>query len=176
MTVVSFMVPRRLEMLSTGNRLHRLRGVVNGELSQDHGELPHGVQQLSMAPRTPKPKKMPAEFWSWFDQVLQDRKLSDIKVAQISGFSKSVISNARREKKRMSPASVKKMADALGYPVATIYQLAGYLDESETGSVLDAELAEAWGRLGTADREEILAMIRVKVKRERAGGSQKTGR
>ena len=163
-------------MLSTENKIARQQTVVNGELSTDHGELPCGVHWLSMAPRTPKPKKMPDDFWVWFDQALIDQKLNDIKAAEISGISKSVISNARNQKKVMSAESVGKLAKALGYPKAMVFKLAGIDDDEDAAAAIDVELAHYWSKLGDNDREDILALIKVKVKRAKQGESERAGR
>lgn len=119
---------------------------------------------------------MPGRFWEWLDQIERERDLTDSGVATMAGLARSVITKARNEQREIGVESLMKIADALGQPRWVVLQLVGVISEKESAPVLDAELAEAWGRLSTADREEILAMIRVKVKRERAGGSQKTGR
>lgn len=123
-----------------------------------------------------KSKQMPGRFWEWLDQIERERDLTDSGVATMAGLARSVITKARNEQREIGVESLMKIADALGQPRWVVLQLVGVISEKESAPVLDAELAEAWGRLSTADREEILAMIRVKVKRERAGGSQKTGR
>jgi hypothetical protein len=133
----------------------------------------NGVQLLSMPTKS---KKTPDRFWAWLDQLEADRGLTDSGVAKLAKLSRSVFSNARNEVRPIGADAAVRVADALGQPRFVVLQLIGLIDEEETIPVLDVEMAEAWGRLSTADREEILAMIRVKVKRERAGGSQKAGR
>lgn len=119
---------------------------------------------------------MPDDFWVWFDQALIDQKLNDIKAAEISGISKSVISNARNQKKVMSAESVGKLAKALGYPKAMVFKLAGIDDDEDAAAAIDVELAHYWSKLGDNDREDILALIKVKVKRAKQGESERAGR
>lgn len=131
------------------------------------------VQMLLMPTKT---KQMPKRFWDWIDLIERERKLTDSGIASLAGLSRSVFSNARNGVQPIGPEAAVRIADALGQPRFVVLQLIGLIGDKETVPVLDAELAEAWEKLTTADREEILAMIRVKVKRERAGGSQKAGR
>lgn len=137
-------------------------------------ELPVNTKSWRMT-KAKKPQ-MSQEFWDWYDGIRRERDLNDTGMARISGIDQSVISKARTGDRPIGAEALTKMADGLGVSRVFVLRLGGWITKDDVPSVIDSELAQLWERLGTDDREEILALMKVKVKRERAGGSQKTGR
>jgi transcriptional regulator with XRE-family HTH domain len=137
-------------------------------------ELSVSIQSWRMT-KTKKPQ-MSQEFWGWYDGVRRDRDLNDAGMAKLAGIDQSTISKARTGDRPIGAEALTRMADNLGVSRIFVLRLGGWITKDDVPSVIDSELAQLWDRLGEPDREEIIAMMKVKVKRERAGGSTKTGR
>jgi transcriptional regulator with XRE-family HTH domain len=137
-------------------------------------EIPVSIESWQMT-KTKKPQ-MSVEFWDWFDGIRRDRDLNDAKMAKLAGVNQSTISKARTGDRPIGAEALTKMADRLGYSRAFVLKLGGWIKDDETASIIDEELAQLWGKLGEGDKDEILALLKVKVKRAKQGESERAGR
>lgn len=138
-------------------------------------ELAVSIQSWRMT-KSKKPQ-MPQEFWDWYDGIRRDRDLNDAGMAKLAGIDQSTISKARTGDRPIGAEALTKMADNLGVSRIFVLRLGGWITKDDVPSVIDSELAQLWERLGEGDREEILALMKVKVKRaKQQGEAEKAGR
>lgn len=106
-----------------------------------------------------------------------NRDLNDAGMAKLAGIDQSTISKARTGDRPIGAEALTKMADNLGVSRIFVLRLGGWITKDDVPSVIDSELAQLWERLGEGDREEILALMKVKVKRaKQQGEAEKAGR
>lgn len=108
--------------------------------------------------------QMPGHFWRWFDERQKDFDLNDSGVAGKAKIAQSVISKARSGVQPIGYEALSKIADALETPVTTVFALAGLIDAKEALSPEKAALNSMFDDLSELDREEVLAIIRVRAK------------
>jgi transcriptional regulator with XRE-family HTH domain len=82
-------------------------------------------------PRSKPLKAMPGAgpIADWLESYTAMRGLSQAQVAAFGGFSDSAVANWMRGQ-RPSPATLKRLADALGQPYEMLLQIAGYTEAS----------------------------------------------
>jgi hypothetical protein len=111
--------------------------------------------------------QMSALFWRWFDERRKQPEfdLSDSGVASKAKIAQSVISKARSGAQPIGYEALGKIADALQTPRMTVWALAGLVDPKEALTPEQAALNAMFDELSEMDREEVLAGIRVRVRR-----------
>lgn len=123
-----------------------------------------------------KKPQMSREFWDWYDGIRRERDLNDAKMAKLGGIDPSVVSKARTGDRPIGAEALTKLADGLGVSRVFVLRLGGWITKDDVPSVIDSELAQLWDRLGGDDREEILALMKVKVKRAKSEEIEKSAR
>lgn len=108
---------------------------------------------------------MPPEFWEWFDERQRDLGLNDSAVARLAVIAHSVISKARSGMQPIGHEALAKIAPVLDSSVATAYAMAGYIDKRDALTPEQAALLSVFGDLDEVDREEVLAIMRVRRNR-----------
>lgn len=111
---------------------------------------------------------MPADFWTWFDDQQRELALNDSAVARQAGIAHSVISKARGGLQAIGHEALAKIAPVLDTPVATAFAMAGYIDKRDALTPEQAAVLQLWGDVpDERDREEMLAILKVRAKRGR---------
>jgi len=102
-------------------------------------------------------------FADWLLQQMQERDWSQADLARQSGLTRSTISYYLSEKsKSPDEAALRKIARAFKFPPETIFRAAGLLpSKPEIDEQIEEILHEA-AQLSGAEREELLAYIRMK--------------
>ena len=112
----------------------------------------------------PLPSK---EFFMWLDAQLREKGWSDRQFAAIAGISQSVISKARTGIQGIGWDASVSMARALNLPPEEILYRIGLLPKPSGYTLGQSEWDDLYERLTKEDREELLAMARLKVERRR---------
>lgn len=123
-----------------------------------------------------KKPQMTQEFWDWYESIRRERDLNDTGMAKMAGIDQSTISKAKTGDRPIGAEALTKLADGLGVSRVFVLRLGGWITKDDVPSVIDSELAQLWERLGDDDREEILALMKVKVKRAKQGETEKARR
>ena len=108
---------------------------------------------------------MPKEFWGWLDQRQKELDLNDSSLARKAKIAPSVISKARNDVRPIGRKALASVADALDTPVSTVYALAGYIEPEQALTPEQAALLKLFNQMSEDDREEILAVMRVRARR-----------
>src|SRR4051812_18120119 len=109
-------------------------------------------------------KEMPQQFWAWFDVQQKELGLNDSQVARLARVAHSVISKARNGMQPIGYEALSKIAPVLQTPISTAYALAGYIEPGGALSPEKAALMAMFDELSDDDREEVLAIIRVRAR------------
>jgi transcriptional regulator with XRE-family HTH domain len=112
---------------------------------------------------------MTPEFWEWFESCKAALDLTtDRQAARKAGIASSVISKARTGVQPIGYEALAQIAKAFKTPTATVFRLAGLLEKEEPLTPEKAAWAAVFDELTPMDQEELLAIMRVRVKwRER---------
>lgn len=137
-------------------------------------EFPVSIESWQMT-KAKKPQ-MTQEFWDWYESIRRERDLNDTGMAKMAGIDQSTISKAKTGDRPIGAEALTKLADGLGVSRVFVLRLGGWITKDDVPSVIDSELAQLWERLGDDDREEILALMKVKVKRAKQGETEKARR
>jgi transcriptional regulator with XRE-family HTH domain len=113
------------------------------------------------------------DFIAWLEKELNDRNWSDNQLAKRAGISHSVISKARSGLRPKWDAC-EAIAGALQLPVELVFRKAGLLAPRPDDDVNLEEWNYLLSRLPQPEREELLQIARLKLKRQISG--QQNGR
>lgn len=108
---------------------------------------------------------MPPAFWEWFSDRQRELNLNDSAVARLAGIAASVISKARSEEQAIGPEALEKIADALKTPRGTVYRLVGRIEQEDALSPEQQLWLTLLADLDEFDREELIAIAKVRAKR-----------
>lgn len=108
---------------------------------------------------------MPDEFWAWFDAVRRERDFSDRQMAEMARISHSVISKARNEIQPIGYDALIKIGDAFGLSAPMVLRLAGHMEQEDALSPEQQLWLSLLADLDEFDREELIAIARVRAKR-----------
>ena len=108
----------------------------------------------------------PPEFFKWLDKKLDDLGLNDYQLSLRAGISNSVLSKARSGTQPIGYEACYAIADSLGERPETVMRLAGLLPKEPGWSSEHAEWNDLFDKLNEENREELLALGKVKAKRE----------
>ncbi len=100
-------------------------------------------------------------FSEWLNKIIHEKQLTQAKLAQKSGLSKTAIHNLLSSKtKHPSLSSCKALADALEVPLETVLKAAG-MPTHKTKFRCQDELNYVAAQLSETDQEMLLAFARI---------------
>jgi len=109
---------------------------------------------------------MQEKFFEWLEVEAQSRGLyNDRMIAKAADLSPSVLSKARTNYQAIGWEACIKIADALQVPHQVTLVLAGHIEaEDSEWDAQTEELVSAFSKLSKKDREEILLLLRYKLR------------
>ncbi len=110
-------------------------------------------------------------FANWVEAEMKRRGWSRAELARRAGLSRAAVSDVLNLKYPPGPEFCRALARAFGYSQEYVFRLAGLIDDPlPPGVSLDGlALAQLLSQLPPEDREEILALVQLKLARRKGG-------
>ena len=112
-------------------------------------------------------QKTSTVFLDWLDGILSQKGMTDYQLAKAANISHTVISKARSGLQPIGWEACSAIARALEIPQSEVLIMAGHLERPRDHVPGQAEWDDLYDRLTKEDREELMAMARLKVERRR---------
>jgi len=116
------------------------------------------------------------DFPLWLLLEIEKKGWSQSELARRAGLSRTAINDIINRKTSPGPDFCRSIAKALGYPQEYVFRLAGLITDPYPPST-DPEthmLAQLLTQLSPEDREELLALVRLKLARRQTSSTSTT--
>jgi transcriptional regulator with XRE-family HTH domain len=116
------------------------------------------------------------DLTAWLAKQLKDHNLSMRELERRSGVSNVSISRVLSGKQAITADFCKAIARALDEPLVNVFFMAGLLDDLPASSIVPPplrEFVETFTCLSDSNREEILALMKLKLEMQRGKGGKK---
>jgi len=110
------------------------------------------------------------EFINWLIDELKQRDWSQADLARAAGVSRGSIGNIIRGERQPGPDLLNSIASAFGLPPEFVFRKAGVLPENQQEPEGWEEFKWVLKHLNQKDREELLAIARLKMEMEEKRG------
>ena len=112
-------------------------------------------------------QKSSSAFLEWLDNILRQKNMTDYQLAKRAEISHSVLSKARAGMQSIGWDACTAIATALEIPQSEVLIMAGHLEKPPKYVPGQAEWDALYEKLSVEDREELIAMARLKTERRR---------